>query len=136
MKPRLIFWYQLLAAASDGGTGLLLVFAPALTLRLMRLFAPQDALVYLSYVGVFVLSTGLACLYGAWLARDPIDSARLETVWLLTAVTRVLVGIFVVAQIVNGSLAPGWIAVAITDALFALVQFTGLAKGWLRHAAR
>jgi hypothetical protein len=39
--------------------------APVTTLHMMRLHAPQDALPYLFYVGVFVLSVGIACLLSA-----------------------------------------------------------------------
>ena len=132
MKPQLILAYQLLTGLSDFTTGVLLIFVPALTLHLMGLHVPDASLPYLSYVGVFVLSVGLACLYGALLLLRKKARARLETVWLLTALTRALVAIFVVCRIVSGSLEAGWITVAITDAIFALVQTTGLAKGWLR----
>jgi hypothetical protein len=40
---------------------------------------------------------------------------------------------FVVGKVVAGGLEPGWITVALTDGLFALLQFFGLSKGWLRH---
>jgi hypothetical protein len=55
MKRRILLAYQLITGLSDGITGLLLIFAPALTLRLMRLAAPSAALPFLSYVGAFVL---------------------------------------------------------------------------------
>ena len=64
-RRRILIGYQLITGASDTATGALLIFAPALTLRLMHLQAGGDALPFLSYVGVFVLSVGIACLYGA-----------------------------------------------------------------------
>ena len=139
MKRNLLLAYQLLTGLSDAGTGLALLFAPALTLRLMGLHAEPLDLTLLSYIGAFVLSTGLACLYGATLLRSgtfavPTSIAKLETVWLLTAITRTLVALFVIAHVLNHSLEPGWITVALTDGLFALLQLFGLAKGWLRHA--
>jgi hypothetical protein len=57
--------YQTLIGLSDTLTGALLIVAPEFTLRLMGLHAPSDALAYLSFIGAFVLSVGLACLYGA-----------------------------------------------------------------------
>jgi len=132
MKRRSLLGYQLLTGLSDSSSGLLLIIAPTTTLHMMRLHAPQDALPYLSYVGVFVLSVGIACLYGGGLLTTrPVLIQKLETVWLLTAITRGLVAIFVAAKIFSGSLEPRWITVALTDGAFALLQAIGLAKGWL-----
>ena len=132
MKRRLLLGYQSLTGLSDSSTGVLLIVAPATTLHMMRLHAPQDALPYLSYVGVFVLSVGITCLYGGGLlATRPVLVQKLEAVWLLTAITRGLVAIFVVAKILSGSFEPGWITVALTDGAFALLQAIGLARGWL-----
>jgi hypothetical protein len=39
--------------------------------------------------------------------------------------------LFVVYQVSTGTLETGWLTVAITDGLIALLQFTGLAQGWL-----
>ena len=133
MKHRILLGYQILTGLSDGGTGLLLVFAPALTLRLMKLHVAPEAMPFLSYVGVFVLSVGIACVYGATVIDRP---EKIEVVWLLTALTRALIAAFVLAKIASGILEPGWITVAITDALFASIQAVGLAKGWLRHVER
>ena len=137
MKRRqILLLYQLLIGASDTSTGLLLLVAPALTLQLMRLEPADAALPYLSYIGAFVLSTGLACFYGAWLTTRPrnlllVFRAKLEVVWLLTAITRACVALFVVYQVSTGTLETGWLTVALTDGLIALLQFTGLARGWL-----
>ena len=133
MKRRIVLGYQLITGLSDTSTGILLVFAPTLTLHLMKLQAAPDALPFLSYVGVFVLSVGLACLYGAMLTTPSIRAEKLEVVWLLTAITRALVAVFVLTKVVSGTLEAGWITVAMTDALFASIQAVGLAKGWLRH---
>ena len=133
MKRRILIAYQTICGLSDTGTGLLLIFSPALTLHLMKLQAVPDTLPFLSYIGVFVLSVGITCLYGAFLALRPAAVEKLETVWLLTAMTRGLVALFVVVKVVSGDLESGWITVAITDALFATIQAAGLAKGWLRH---
>ncbi len=133
MKPRtLLFAYQLLLGASDTATGVLLLIAPALTLRLLHLHPADPAtLPYLSYIGAFVLSVGIACFYGAWLTTLHHFAAKLEVVWLLTAITRASVALYVFAQVFMGNLDPGWITVALSDGIFALIQFTGLARGWL-----
>jgi hypothetical protein len=133
MKRSLLIAYQLLTGLSDTSTGLLLIAAPALTLRLMRLHAAGGTLPFLSYIGVFVLSVGLACLYGAWLAVRRAPADKLEVVWLLTAITRGLVAVFVAVEVASGALEPGWSTVVGTDGAFALLQFAGLARGWLRN---
>ena len=133
MKRRLLFGYQILTGLSDTSTGLLLVFAPALTLRLMKLHAASAALPFLSYTGVFVLSVGIACFYGAFLALRTITSEKLEVVWLLTGITRGLVAAFVLISIFNKALETGWITVALTNGFIALLQFYGLARGWLKR---
>jgi hypothetical protein len=133
MKPRhLLLIYQLLIGASDTATGILLIAAPALTLGLMHLDPPDSAaLPYLAYIGAFVLSTGLACFYGARLTTRPLYAAKLEVVWVLTAITRTAVAIFVFTQVFTGNLETGWLTVALSDGIIALIQFTGLAQGWL-----
>jgi len=57
-------------------------------------------------------------------------------VWLLTALTRSSVAIFVTTQIITGTLESGWATVALTDGVCVLIQAIGLHKGWLRHASR
>ena len=137
MRRSLLVGYQLLTGLSDASTGFFLIVAPGWTLSLMKLHVASDALPYLSYIGAFVLSVGLACLYGARLATavsgtGTPDQARLETVWVLTGITRGLVAIFVAAKVALGTIEPGWLTVACTDGVFALVQSIGLARGWVR----
>jgi hypothetical protein len=131
MRQRLLLGYQLLTGLSDGSTGLLLLFAPALTLHLMGLRVAIDALPFLSYIGAFVLSVGIACLYGASLVGHRDGAAKLEVVWLLTAITRGLVAVFVLTQVLAGRLEAGWMTVALSDGGLALLQAFGLARGWL-----
>ncbi len=134
MRARLLISYQLFTGLSDASTGALLMVDPSWTLRLMRLQAPPGALPFLSFIGVFVLSVGIACLYGAIVAAHPVSAHKLEVVWLLTAVTRGLVAAFVVVKLLSGSLEGGWAIIAGFDASFALFQAFGLSKGWLRDA--
>ena len=136
MKHPVLFGYQLLTGLSDSSTGALLIVAPTLTLRMMRLHVPADATPFLSFIGAFVLSVGLSCLYGAWLVYCADYVQRLEAVWLLTAITRSSVAIYVVSAVVAGSLEAGWLTVAVSDGAFALIQAVGLRKGWLANAAR
>jgi hypothetical protein len=133
MKRSLLIAYQFLTGLSDTSTGILLIAAPAMTLRLLKLHAVAAILPFLSYIGVFVLSVGLTCLYGGLLAVKSAPADKLEVVWLLTAITRGLVAVFLVVKVSSGALEPGWSTVTITDGAFALIQFIGLAEGWLRN---
>jgi hypothetical protein len=62
--------------------------------------------------------------------------SKLKIVWLLTAITRASVAIFIVAQVFSHALEMGWITVAATDGACVLFQAIGLRKGWLTHVAR
>jgi hypothetical protein len=134
-KRSMLFTYQLLTGLSDTSTGFLLIFSPSLTLGLMKVHVVPNTVLFLSYIGVFVLSVGLACLYGAALTTTPASLQKLEVVWLLTAITRGLVAAFIVWKILTGLLEPGWAAVAISDGAFALLQGIGLWRGWLIDVA-
>jgi hypothetical protein len=130
MNRSILIAYQLLIGLSDTLTGALLLVAPELALRLMRLHAPADALPFVSFIGAFVFSVGLACLYGAFVIVRRRNACKLEVIWLLTAITRASVAIFVVAQILARGLEAGWIAVALFDGACSLIQAIGLRKGW------
>jgi hypothetical protein len=136
MKRQVLLAYQLLTGLSDSSTGVLLIFAPALTLRLMHLQVSPSALPFLAYIGAFVLSVGVACLYGAFLVTRAGFAPKLEVVWLLTAITRGLVAVFLVCKIDSGTLDAGWMTVAISDGALALLQAIGLFRGWLADAER
>lgn len=135
MKDRWLVTYQLIAGLSDASTGALLIAAPLFTLRMMGLVVPSDASPFLSFIGAFVLAVGLAYLYGALLVRGNRAVPRLEAVWLLTAMIRSSVAIFLAAAVVSGSLAPGWLAIAVFDGTCVVIQARGLRRGWL-HVVR
>lgn len=134
MKHSMLLGYQWMTGAADVGTGVLLYLAPALTLRLMGLHAPEDAAPYVSYIGAFVLSVGLSCLYGAWLVTQDATVERLETVWPLTAFARSAVAIYVIKGILAGELEAPWIGVALFDGACVVVQGVGLRRRWLVEA--
>jgi hypothetical protein len=136
MNRPILIVYQLLIGLSDTITGSLLIAAPEFTLGMMRLHTPDNALVYLSFVGAFVLSVGLACLYGAYLMIRRGGQCKLEVVWLLTAIIRASVAIFVLMQIFTHTLELGWLMVAITDGACVLIQAIGFRRGWLAYVAQ
>jgi hypothetical protein len=136
MKDLYLLAYQLVAGVSDTSTGALLIAAPVFTIRMMGLSVPNDATPFLSFIGAFVLAVGLSYLYGALLVRRASGMPRLEAVWLLTAIIRSSVAIFVLAAVLNGTLAPGWLTIAIFDSICVLIQAHGLRRGWLSHVTR
>jgi len=136
MNRKILLAYQFLVGLSDALTGALLIVAPAFTLRLMHLHPAEDALPFLSFIGAFVFSVGLSCLYGAVVMAQRGSPCRLETVWLLTGFARASVAIVVTAQILAHTLEPGWVAVALTDGACVLFQAIGLRRGWLAYVAQ
>lgn len=123
--------YQWLAGLCDTSTGALLVFAPAWTLRLMGLHQLPSPIEFVSFVGVFVLSVGLAYLYAARWPMNFHFAPRWQTVWFLTALSRSLVAMFLTWQIIAGKIEAAWLTVALTDGALAIVQWAGLHLGWL-----
>jgi hypothetical protein len=131
-KARFLKFWSIAVGSMDALTGLLLVIAPAGVLRLLKIGAPSaDALVFLSWIGVFVMSVGLS--YGFALGRH---RSRGETVWAFTALVRMLVALFLTVNIVSGTLESAWAVVALSDASVAVVQIAILRKGWWREAVR
>jgi len=132
---RWLILYQYIAGLCDTGTGLLLIVAPAWTLRLMGLTIIPQPVVFVRYIGVFVLSVGLTYLWAV--ARWPLTShAHIgwSAQWKITALVRTLVAVFVVGQIASSALESRWISVALSDGAFAMIQWIGLRKGWLERA--
>lgn len=133
MRRSVLFAYQWTTGISDVSAGALLYVSPLLTMRLMGLHLPSVTAPYLAYIGAFVLSVGLSCLYGVYLLSRNADVARLETVWLLTAFARSAVAIYIFKGILSGDLEAPWVSIAIFDAVCVMVQAVGLRMGWLRH---
>jgi hypothetical protein len=119
----------LVAGGLDFSTGLGLVLAPALMLRLMRVgLVGAEAEIYLRFTGVFVGLVGFSYLWG--LAGGP---ARLRVVLALTAWFRLAVGIFSTWAVATGRLAPAWSSVPATDLLLAAVQAWLLWRGVFKN---
>lgn len=136
MKPRTaILLYHYAAGLCDTSTGLLLLFVPALTLRLMGITRSPQPLFYASYVGVFVLCVGASYLVvpGTGLARA-VRGTCWRTQWLITALFRTAIFLFVTSQVAIGAMQPAWLAVALTDATFASIQWVGLRRDWIALA--
>ncbi len=114
--------FALGAGLGDLGTGLVLVLAPELVLRLLGL-PPVAETVLLRFVGVFVASVG-AAYFWPFLGEPRARPGRLRAAFALTAVPRVAVAVFLAAAVAAGALAPAWLLVGGYDALVALVQLS------------
>lgn len=124
---RLIEWVCLLACLMDAGTGILLIAAPAFTLRLMGLDSASEPIVYLRFIGAFVFAIG--SLYG--LGWRYLKSGRMiewSVVWVATGWARLCVGTTVLGLIASGGLNVAWISVPVADLGLGVFQFWYLQK--------
>lgn len=130
-RVRFLKFWSIAVGSMDALTGLLLMFSPMLVLKMLRIEPPSpDALVFLSWIGVFVMSVGLS--YGLALGKR----SRGEAVWIFTSMVRILVAVFLTVRILDGSLQKAWALVALADASVALVQGIMLRAGWWREVHR
>lgn len=120
-----------LSGLGDSLTGALLVFAPAWTLTLLGVRQPPRPLAFISFIGVFVLSVGLAYLWTARLPMRPANSPHWQMTWVFTALVRTLVATYLIFTVATGRMEFSWLTVALVDGTWAGVQWTGLHRGWL-----
>ena len=132
---RWLILYQYAAGLCDVSTGLLLIAVPAWTLGVMGLTIIPQPVAFVRYIGVFVLSLGLTYLWAAigWPLTEGTHIAW-STQWKITALIRTLIALFVIWQVASAAIEVRWMSVGLTDAVLALIQWTGLAKGWLARA--
>lgn len=131
MKERGALLFCAIAGGGDAATGLLLVSAPALALRLLGIPQPGGDLLFLRLVGVFVGCVGLSYLY-PWLLRDRLRRARrIEAAFEITAGFRLAVALFLGVALAAGSLELPWATVGVYDAIVALAQIGLLVRGEL-----
>lgn len=124
------FW-SIAVGSMDALTGLLLIIAPEAVLRLLDTPPPaQDALVFVSWIGVFVMAVGLS--YGLALGKRGAG----EATWGFTSLVRILVAVFLTVKILNESMAHAWAPVALADGVVAIVQIVILRAGWWKEVHR
>ena len=125
-------WVQVLLGSMDTLTGVLLVFAPAVTLKLMGITHVEGSLTMVSWVGVFVFSVGASYFLVGWGSGGDEALAAWRMQWKMSALVRIAVGCFVLWKLITGELEPAWWSVALTDLVVAAGQILGLRQGWLR----
>lgn len=130
-RAKFLKFWSIAVGLMDAVTGLLLVVAPELVLRMLRIPSPSpDALVFLSWIGVFVAGVGLS--YAMALGKR----ARGETVWAFTAMMRILVALFLMVKILEGSLLAVWGVVAVSDALVGVFQIVLIRANWWKDVPK
>jgi hypothetical protein len=130
-KTAFLKYWSLAVGTMDVLIGLLLIFFPALMLRMVKIAEPSaDGLVFVSWIGVFVMSVGLS--YGLAFGRR----GHGEAAWIFSSTVRLLTVFFLTSRILGESLPGGWTLVAVACALVALVQIVLLRKGWWREVHR
>lgn len=123
--------WSVTVGSMDALTGLALILAPALVLEVLGIVAPSaDALLFLSWIGVFVAAVGLS--YSMALGRR----SRAETVWGFTGMVRILVAVFLSAKILGGDMPAHWGIVAGCDGLVGVFQIVILRLGWWREVPK
>lgn len=128
MTERRQAMFCLLVGGGDAATGLLLVAAPALVLRLLGMERPAADLSLLRFVGVFVTCVGLAYLH-PWLRDRAARQPRLLAALEMTAGFRLAAALFLGIAVVSGTLEVPWLRVGLYDAAVALAQIALLARG-------
>jgi hypothetical protein len=123
--------WSVMVGGMDAVTGLLLILIPSMVLRLLGVAPPStDALLFLSWIGVFVMAVGLS--YAMALG----NRCRGETVWAFTAMVRIMVAAFIVSRIVGGSMPPQWVLVAVSDGVVGIAQLVLIRAGWWREVGK
>ena len=126
-----IIFISLAAGGGDFASGLLLILAPQMALKAMRVPMIQDW-VLLQWIGVFVACVGASYLLGLIAWRQTGSPSRLRVVWELTLLFRLAVGTFVMLQIGEAKLPLAWISVSLTDWTWALLQAALLKRGFVK----
>ncbi len=116
-------YYNLFAGLLDSLTGFLLVCSPVFVLSMLGINEPSNSLVFIRYIGVFVFSTGAS--YFISFAEKYLNTQGLIlsiVIWHITCLTRILVALFIVTQVLWGELSTPWLLVGASDLSIALFQ--------------
>jgi len=107
------------AGALDFCTGLGLIFAPDLMLKLMGAGAlAAEPTIYLRWIGAFVAAVGFSYLWALW-RRDVL---LLRHVLELTVFFRLAAGTYSAWAVASGALPMAWVSVPLTDFFLAATQ--------------
>lgn len=126
----------IVAGCLDLPTGIGLVAAPALTLRMMGIADPPSNPVYLQFVGAFVGAVGFSYLWAVRRWWKGGGTALLRATLEITIIFRLAAGLFTGVAIFRGALPPAWMSVPGTDLALAIAQAWLLRRGALKGDAQ
>ncbi len=130
-SPTFLYLAQKIVGATDLLTGILLIIAPAFTLKLMLISTSYTDTGLLSFIGAFVFAVGLSYFLVPARIRTVSDLAAWKMQWKISATIRLTIGIFITTMLIINSWHIGWISVAISDLTYAALQFIGIKNQWL-----
>lgn len=117
------------AGLLDVGSGLALVFAPQLMLKLMGAGTlAAEPTIYLRWVGAFVVAVGFSYLWALWRR----EVALLRHVLELTVFFRLAAGLYSAWAVATGALPLAWISVPLADFALAAAQTWLVRRGVFR----
>lgn len=114
--------FLLLAGAGDACTGVMLLFAPVWTLKLMMVADLPPDTAYIRFIGAFVFSFGTSYLRPFLHPPGPARAEAMVNVLAMTAWVRVCIATFSAVAILTGVLHRSWISVPLFDATLAVTQ--------------
>lgn len=130
-KVKFVRSWSVAVGSMDALTGLLLILVPGLVLQMLKIEPPSpDSQVFLNWIGVFVMAVGLS--YGMAL----VGRTRGETVWAFTALVRILVALFLVVRILDGTMDKTWALVGLSDGIVGILQIVILRAGWWKEVPK
>lgn len=119
--------YSYIAGACDFITGVFLICSPIFVLTMLSVPDAIVDVVYLKYIGAFVLSVGLSYFLPVLFSNSESDFLSFTYhVWLLTSMIRLVISAFVLIQVLSGNLHLNWLIVAVTDCSLAMTQIFGI----------
>ena len=123
MSSKVLFiGFQLIAGGGDAVTGIALMAAPSFTLKMMGVRQEIHDLILVSFIGAFVLAVGLSYLAFASPPRNSAQLSEVRAAWLITALVRLCVGVFVAAACASQRLDPAWLTITAFDLSLATFQ--------------
>lgn len=119
-----IKYYNILAGLLDTLTGMVLIAKPDIILSIMGASEISMPDIFLKYVGVFVMATGLTYFISLFYTFFNITFIQLSLVlWTTSSLVRLCVAGFVFSQVYLSALSLSWLLVAFSDLSLALFQY-------------
>jgi hypothetical protein len=119
-----IKYYNIIAGLLDTLTGIVLIAKPNIILSIMGASEIDMPNIFLKYVGVFVMATGLTYFISFFNSFFNITYIQLSLVlWTTSSLVRLCVASFVFSQVYLSALSLSWLLVAFSDLSLAVFQF-------------